>query len=62
MGARYAATSSRDAMVRAGVGQGSLEHDFRGKRDLAVEALSAVTSDVTGEASLSTGRDPRWSA
>jgi AcrR family transcriptional regulator len=38
----YAATSPRDVMARAGVGQGSMYHHFRGKHDLAVAALSAA--------------------
>lgn len=51
----YAATSPRDVMARAGVGQGSMYHHFSGKHELAVEALSAVTGRVTGEASLLEG-------
>ena len=41
----YAATSPRDVMSRAGVGQGSMYHHFSGKHELAVEALSAVGRD-----------------
>jgi TetR/AcrR family transcriptional repressor of nem operon len=48
----YAATSPRDVMARAGVGQGSMYHHFSGKHELAVEALSAVTGELTGESSL----------
>jgi AcrR family transcriptional regulator len=48
----YAATSPRDVMARAGVGQGSMYHHFSGKHQLAVEALSTVTGDLTGESSL----------
>lgn len=51
----YAATSPRDVMARAGVGQGSMYHHFSGKRELAAEALSAVTGDLTGESSLLDG-------
>ena len=51
----YAATSPRDVMARAGVGQGSMYHHFSGKHELAVEALSAVTADATGESSLLEG-------
>ena len=51
----YAATSPRDVMARAGVGQGSMYHHFSGKHELAVEALSAVTGDATGESSLLEG-------
>lgn len=45
----YAATSPRDVMARAGVGQGSMYHHFDGKHQLAVEALSAVAGEMTGE-------------
>jgi AcrR family transcriptional regulator len=48
----YAATSPRDVMARAGVGQGSMYHHFTGKHELAVDALSAVTGELTGESSL----------
>jgi len=51
----YAATSPRDVMARAGVGQGSMYHHFSGKHELAVEALSTVTKDLTGESSLLEG-------
>ncbi|WOF24364.1 TetR/AcrR family transcriptional regulator [Microbacterium betulae] len=51
----YAATSPRDVMARAGVGQGSMYHHFSGKHELAVEALSAVTGDLTDESSLLDG-------
>ena len=51
----YAATSPRDVMARAGVGQGSMYHHFSGKHELAVEALSAVITGLMGEASLLEG-------
>ncbi|WET78994.1 helix-turn-helix domain containing protein [Amycolatopsis sp. QT-25] len=51
----YAATSPRDVMARAGVGQGSMYHHFAGKHELAVEALSMVATDLTGESSLLDG-------
>jgi len=51
----YAATSPRDVMARAGVGQGSMYHHFSGKHELAVEALSAVTGEMTGESLLLDG-------
>ncbi len=51
----YAATSPRDVLARAGVGQGSMYHHFAGKHDLAVEALSTATGEVTGESSLLEG-------
>lgn len=37
----YAATSPRDVMSAAGVGQGSFYHHFSGKHELAVEAMRA---------------------
>ena len=51
----YAATSPRDVLARAGVGQGSMYHHFSGKHELAVEALTAVTRELTGESSLLEG-------
>lgn len=45
----YAATSPRDVMARAGVGQGSMYHHFRGKHDLAVAALSAAIEEALGD-------------
>jgi len=51
----YAATSPRDVMARAGVGQGSMYHHFSGKHELAVEALSAVAGELAGESSLLEG-------
>lgn len=35
----YTATSPRDILERAGAGQGSMYHHFRGKPDLALEVL-----------------------
>lgn len=37
----YAATSPREVMSEAGVGQGSFYHHFSGKHELAVEAMRA---------------------
>ncbi|MET9022586.1 TetR/AcrR family transcriptional regulator [Actinopolymorpha sp. NPDC004070] len=51
----YAATSPRDVMARAGVGQGSMYHHFSGKHALAVEVLSAVTGEMAGESSVLEG-------
>ncbi len=51
----YAATSPHDVMTRAGVGQGSMYHHFSGKHELAVEALSAITVEMTGETTLLEG-------
>lgn len=48
----YAATSPRDVMTRAGVGQGSMYHHFAGKHDLAVASLSAVSGTMADEASV----------
>lgn len=53
----YAATSPRDVMARAGVGQGSMYHHFSGKHELAVAALSAVTGDLTSASSQLAGDD-----
>lgn len=47
----YAATSPRDVMARAGVGQGSMYHHFSGKHDLAVETFSKVVRDAAAESS-----------
>jgi AcrR family transcriptional regulator len=51
----YAATSPRDVMARAGVGQGSMYHHFSGKHELAVEALSAVAEELTAGSSVLEG-------
>lgn len=51
----YAATSPRDVMARAGVGQGSMYHHFSGKHELAVAAMSAVIAGLVGESSLLEG-------
>lgn len=48
----YAATSPRDVMARAGVGQGSMYHHFSGKHELAVEALSAAVGDAMADSTL----------
>ena len=42
----YKAMSPRDVMERSGAGQGSLYHHFRGKRDLAVQALWEVNTEL----------------
>jgi TetR/AcrR family transcriptional regulator, transcriptional repressor for nem operon len=44
----YAATSPKDVLDRAGVGQGSMYHYFSGKHELAVEALSASIEAAIG--------------
>ncbi|OZF53846.1 hypothetical protein CH293_10125 [Rhodococcus sp. 14-2470-1b] len=51
----YAATSPRDVMERAGVGQGSMYHHFSGKHQLAVEALSDVARDMMDQSSVLDG-------
>jgi len=51
----YAATSPRDVMARAGVGQGSMYHHFSGKHELAVEALTTVAQTLASESSLLDG-------
>ncbi|WP_320669534.1 TetR/AcrR family transcriptional regulator [Patulibacter defluvii] len=51
----YAATSPRDVMARAGVGQGSMYHHFSGKHELAVEALSSVAADLAGASAMLEG-------
>jgi AcrR family transcriptional regulator len=42
----YEAMSPRDVMERSGAGQGSLYHHFKGKRDLAEQALWEVTAEL----------------
>lgn len=51
----YAATSPRDIMDRAGVGQGSMYHHFDGKHGLAVEAMVLATREMTSAPSLLEG-------
>jgi AcrR family transcriptional regulator len=42
----YEAMSPRDVIERSGAGQGSLYHHFRGKRDLAGQALWEVNAEL----------------
>lgn len=42
----YGAMSPRDVMERSGAGQGSLYHHFKGKRDLAGQALLEVNAEL----------------
>ncbi|HZQ49231.1 MAG TPA: TetR/AcrR family transcriptional regulator [Candidatus Dormibacteraeota bacterium] len=42
----YEAMSPRDVMRRSGAGQGSLYHHFKGKRDLAAQALWEVNAEL----------------
>ncbi|OCI30286.1 transcriptional regulator AcuR [Oerskovia enterophila] len=51
----YAATSPRDVMARADVGQGSMYHHFDGKHGLALETLGAVAEHLMAEAVESEG-------
>jgi len=51
----YAATSPREVLDRAEVGQGSMYHHFSGKHELAVEALSVVAREMAGESSVLEG-------
>jgi AcrR family transcriptional regulator len=44
----YAATSPKDVLELAGVGQGSMYHYFAGKHELAVEALRASIEAAIG--------------
>ena len=48
----YAATSPRDVMTRAGVGQGSMYHHFSGKHELAVAALTAAVDAAVGDSTM----------
>ncbi|RLP77368.1 TetR/AcrR family transcriptional regulator [Mycetocola tolaasinivorans] len=51
----YAATSPRDILERAGVGQGSMYHHFSGKHELAVETLRETVPGVTERSLLLAG-------
>ena len=46
----YAATSSKEILNRANVGQGSMYHHFSGKRDLAAAALEQSAAAMRAEA------------
>ena len=46
----YAATSSKETLSRANVGQGSMYHHFSGKRDLAAAALEQSAAAMRAEA------------
>lgn len=48
----YAATSPRDVMALAGVGQGSMYHHFSGKHELATVAFEQVAETLTQQSSL----------
>lgn len=51
----YAATSPRDVLARAGVGQGSMYHHFAGKHELAVETFQDVAASVAGQSTALEG-------
>jgi TetR/AcrR family transcriptional regulator, transcriptional repressor for nem operon len=55
----YEAMSPRDVMERSGAGQGSLYHHFRGKRDLAEQALWEVNDEMRGIADRVFGHPER---
>lgn len=46
--AGYEATSPRDIMERSGVGQGSLYHHFKGKKELAAAVLEQTSGEMIG--------------
>ncbi|GIF16647.1 TetR/AcrR family transcriptional regulator [Actinoplanes teichomyceticus] len=46
----YAATSPRAILDRAGAGQGSMYHHFRGKEDLAAAAMAATAQQLLARA------------
>lgn len=55
----YAATSPKDVMERAGVGQGSMYHHFAGKHELAVAAFRRSIDVVLAASSVLEGEgDP----
>ncbi len=45
----FEAMSPRKVLQESGVGQGSLYHHFSGKKDLALSALDAVSTDMSAE-------------
>ena len=49
----YEAMSPRDVLQRSGAGQGSLYHHFRGKRDLAAQALWELNAELRAVADRS---------
>ena len=46
----YEATSPRLVLERSGAGQGSLYHHFRGKKQLAIEAMEEHEAELVGQA------------
>ncbi len=51
----YAATSPKDVMDRAGVGQGSMYHHFSGKHELAIEAFRTEVDQLVAESAVLEG-------
>lgn len=51
----YAATSPKDVLELAGVGQGSMYHHFSGKHELAVEAFRSAIDDLLDESDVLDG-------
>jgi AcrR family transcriptional regulator len=57
----YVGTSPKAIQERAGAGQGSMYHHFRGKPDLALTAMRRSARELRAQAgSSSGGRAPRW--
>ena len=54
----YAATSPRDVMAAAKVGQGSFYYHFSGKHELAVAALSQNISELLGQGADTASSSP----
>jgi len=48
----YEAMSPRKVLQQSGAGQGSLYHHFSGKKDLACEALDAVSRSMIAETDM----------
>ena len=53
----YAGTSPRDILERAGAGQGSMYHHFRGKAELALEVLEGNRDAITAAGEATFGGD-----
>lgn len=51
----YAATSPRDVLSAARVGQGSMYHHFSGKHELAVATFTTVATEATAGSALLSG-------
>jgi TetR/AcrR family transcriptional regulator, transcriptional repressor for nem operon len=53
----YVGTSPRAIQERAGAGQGSMYHHFRGKSDLALTAMRRSAAELRGQADAVLGAD-----